>query len=143
MVRPGAVFNVSSFLNLTQGSLLVIDLGLTALAPGNSVVIPIASYGSVNGRLTSVVANSTSTNCVVLSAIPNYGSSTLTVTVSATSCPDQGLSIGAIIGIAVGTVLCGILLALGIVLIVWKLMQRSHAELKNELKQKELDGIRN
>ena len=94
-------------------------------------MLTIANYSSVSGAFASVT--STSSAC---SVSPQYGSSSLTVTIDVSSC--TGLSTGAIVGIAIGAAVGGIVLILLVVLAVVMYRRRSDRAANQALRQTEL-----
>ncbi len=121
---------------LTLGSASVLELRVTVLPPlstrpggGQFFVVPIATFGSLTGRLAHLTvamnyafsrASATSQPCYVpTNSTPVYTSSTLAVAVDVQNCAsDGGLSTGAIVGIAVGAAAAGVLLIVVLVLVV-------------------------
>ncbi len=94
-------------------------------------VVDVAKYNSTNGKFANVSSvlsypRSAMSECFdTIDSVPNYGSTTLTVTVVVRTCPSNsfsptssGLSTGAIVGIAVGAAVGGVLVAVAMVLTV-------------------------
>jgi len=149
--QSSAIVNNTLVLGNQSALVLVIDY---PLASNMTVVIEVAQYRGSTGsfRSISVVAQSA---CDFANE-PNYGSSTLAVTVQVSSCRatsddtailiqtgSGGLPLGAIIGIAVG---CSVLAAAVIVLFVYFMKKRTlkHDKLTNQgLAAKEIQSLRN
>ncbi len=90
-------------------------------ARGTVTATVLQADGGVMGSFSSVEASSSTSTCGnnVASSTPVYSSSTVSVTLTVTPCPAEGLSTGAIIGIAVGAGV-GAIVALVIILIIVK-----------------------
>lgn len=126
----------SGSITVNAGSSLVVSL-----APVDGTVVLVSSQASLQGRFDSVVATvaQSGSSCVV--GTPSYSGTTLSVTLS--NCPSSSsLSTGAIVGICVGAAVGGVLLVVGIVAVSKALITQSTAKMKTELKQSELDKIK-
>ncbi len=126
-VTSGAVFS-SDKLILGPGASMVVIVPFFP-APEASTTIVVASYNSsLTGVLSTVTASAASgvpPSCGSVTATPNYGSSSLSVTVATSSC--GALSTGALVGIIVGAVVGGVLIAVAIVVLV-RFMEKRHEE---------------
>lgn len=118
----------------------------------SSVVFVVAQYRKLVGRfanitrLISVPVARDTTSCVYGDPVPNYGSTTLSVSVSvscsnnpssASTSPDLGL----IIGLAVGIPIAGILLAVTVVLISKSLKSKRTERMRKSIKEKDLEQM--
>lgn len=76
---------------------------------------------------------------------PNYGSTSLTVTITVadSACSSGGLSTGAIIGIAVGAGVGGLLLAGAAILFLCLTKKRRDRKINNELQREQEAEMRN
>lgn len=137
-LQDGAVLSSSSQLVLGASSNAVV---IQRPAPGvSSVSIPVVSYASINGSFASVSAQTAYSDLCVVSAVPSYGASSLSVTVTLQPCPSS-LSPGAIAGIVEGSVIVGVALAIGIILLSRYLIGKYTQKAKASIALKEVQQV--
>ncbi len=120
--------------------------------PGNSTIsFLVARYAKLVGRFSQIsvsvsipsTRDTVASTCSYGNGQPNYGSSSLSVTV-AVSCTNstEGLSDGAIAGIAVGAVVGGVLLAIAIILIIKHATAKTTAKMRKSIAIKEAENVK-
>jgi hypothetical protein len=122
-VASGGVVSVAGVLVIQPGS----TLQLTGVKQGT---VQVMSYYQVEGNFSAITA--TSDNGCPATVTPDYGSSTLSVTVTVT-CASGGLSTGAIVGIAVGAAVAGILVIVLMALLVRHLVKARDVKANKEI----------
>lgn len=136
----GALLNVSTLV-LSSGSLLQLVLvgNASSILATSSILVTVATFAfPARGAFGTVATRAAGVSASCLVSQPDYGSSTLTVTVSlsqscsgvsnAGSTATSSLSGGAIAGIAVGSIVAGVCIAVVIVLVIKYLRARSDAK---------------
>ncbi len=141
-LTSGAVLSTDR-LNLEPGASLVVVVPFFP-APLTTTTVVVASYTtSATGSLTSVTAVSSSESspsCGTVTSTPNYGTSSLSVTVATSAC-GGGLSTGALVGIIVGAVIGGLLIGLGVVLLIRFLGKRQENKMRMRLANETKDSM--
>ena len=144
-LNNSATFTVQGTLSIASSSSLALEV--TAARPeSGDVIVPIV-YESVVGTFSTLTLTYVSpSGCTETYALtPVYGSTSLSVTVgglASTTCnasEQSSLSTGAIVGIAVGATVGGILLVLAIVFISRALLKRRDLQANRQIAAKNLN----
>ena len=130
--RPALVVSGTTVLN---GNLY---LELESSNASQTVVV-VQSDTAISGQFSDVVATTRDSCTRVDSAVPEYGTSSVSVTVSVSN---TCLSTGAIVGIAVGAAVGLALVVLGAVLLIRYLQGRSDARMNVMLRTEEMRAFR-
>ena len=124
--EDGPILKVVGTAQLAGTLTLQLDSSLTRALRAVPASVAVVEAGAVTGMFESVVVTSTDP-CESVMATPVSSSSTLSVTLTSTdTCASGGLPVGAIVGISVGVVLVGVVIALFVVL--WWRRQRKRRE---------------
>lgn len=127
---------------VVQGALVIDGGSSLSLVTGTSGTFTVITAGSITGSFSSITAQSSNPQepCAsVQSSV--YTTTTLTVTVQLnSSC--SSLSTGAIIGIAVGASVGGLLLVAGIIILSCYLKKRATMQSNQMIKHQEMNNLR-
>jgi hypothetical protein len=152
-INGGIVY--SSTASISTSSQLMVTVSGSSLInslfnSGGTATFLVASYSARSGVFSTVSAQDNPNDpAKCASATPTYGSSTLAVAVAVGPCQkdtnlaqSQTLSVGAIVGIVIGTVIGGALLATGIILLTIYLKNKTTEKDNNSIRAQEASQMR-
>lgn len=134
---PGGLLTVTGSVEIAPNASVSIIIGANTL---NGTVVQIITASSISGTFgNNVLTQFETSTCKQAQGMASYSPNEVSVlvTVSSSQCSD-GLSTGAIIGIAIGAVAVGILIAVLIGLIFLKSRKKRTQELRDLNKRKSL-----